>query len=836
MRIDVAELAITDPDMLVRLKARRNLLAFSRYIMPDMEIEPYMKAYYHALDLFAHGIIKKLIISMPPQHGKALLVDTPVLTTEGWKRHGDLKRGDYVFGDDGKPKMVLNNFGSYAWHTQRIHFADGISIIAAREHEWKVFVDYDDHKGRQEKILETQNIFSRKHRRSPFIKADAVVSMSDKDLPIDPYLLGLWLGDGMSDQGVIVSGSQDADMYRSIGEVRLVRDGYYRVLVKGLTRLLRENGLLKNKHIPTEYFTASDRQRWELLRGLMDTDGCCDRRGRCEFPQTTGQLGEDVYVLMRSLGLKPTKHYYDAKLNGNSVGVETRLIFTPDRDMTVFKLKRKQDRITNKVQADRDDKRKFFITNIEDADDAIVNCIEVEGGMYLAGKHLIPTHNSQGSSRFLPAFMLGIDPNIKIAIGSYSTTFAEDFNRDVQRIIDTQDYRDIFPRTTLSRSNVVTQAGNFLRNSTVFEIVNHRGYLRVVGRGGALTGKTVDVAILDDVYKDYAEANSPVIREAAWNWYTSVVKSRLHNKSQELIVFTRWHEDDLIGRLEQSGERIIEFQTWADVDNISEGAWLRINFEAIKESEPTEIDNRPHGAALWENRHGIRLLNEKKKLDPVLFQCLYQGNPSSAEGRLYQPFKTWANRDDWGSYIRSGCYVDVADEGNDYLAAICYDIVVSPNMAYNEKTRRQEPILFALVTDIILTDENTDVTTVTVPQMINAMGSQKVWIEANGGGAQFEKIVKKKIRAMTAPFTQKTNKEARIISTAPFVNQHIIMPVGWETRYPKAYKDITHFLRYFKANAHDDFADALTGVYEKEIAQGNVMFYGAENVGLMRGN
>lgn len=812
-------------DEIVKQAARCRLLSFSRYMMPDMDVQPYMRAYYHALDMFAHGKIKKLIVSVPPQHGKALLVDTPVLTTEGWKRHGDLKRGDYVFGDDGKPKMVLNNFGSYVWHTQRIHFADGMSIVAAREHEWKVFVDYDDHKGRQEKILETQHIFSRRHRRSPFIRADAVVSMPDKYLPIDPYLLGLWLGDGLSEQGVIVSGSQDADMYHSIGEVRLVRDRYYRILVKGLTRLLRENGLIKNKHIPTEYMTASERQRWELLRGLMDTDGCCDRKGRCEFTQKSGQLGEDVYVLMRSLGLKATRHYYDAKLNGNSVGVKIRLIFTPDRNMTVFKLKRKQDRITNKIQTDRDDKRKFFITSIEDADNALVNCIEVEGGMYLAGKHLIPTHNSQGSSRFLPAFLLGLDPDKKIAIGSYSTTFAEDFNRDVQRIIDTDEYREIFPATTLSKSNVVTQSGNYLRNSTVFEIVGHRGYLRVVGRGGALTGKTIDVSILDDVYKDYAEANSPVVREAAWKWYTTVVKTRLHNNSQELIVFTRWHDDDLIGRLEKSGEKIIEFKRWDDVSNIPTGAWLRINFEAIKESDPTEIDSRPQGVALWPNRHGIELLNEKKRLDPVQFQCLYQGNPSSAEGRLYQPFKTWANRDEWGRLVRSGCYVDVADEGDDYLAAICYDIVVSPNTTYNEKTRRQEPILFALVTDIILTDENTDVTTVSVPQSANMTGAQRIWVESNNGGAQFEKVIKKKTRAITKLFTQRNNKEARIVSNAPLINQHIIMPIGWETRYPKAYEDITRFLRNFRANAHDDMADALTGVYEKEIADGNTHPY-----------
>ena len=117
-----------------------------------------------------------------------------------------------------------------------------------------------------------------------------------------------------------------------------------------------------------------------------------------------------------------------------------------------------------------------------------------------------PQHGkSEGSSRRLPAFVLGLDPNKKIAIGSYSSSLAQDFNRDVQRIMDSELYHGIFPNTQLNRSNVVTIANNYLRNSNVIEIVGKRGLLRVVGRGGALTGKTVDMMILDDLYKDYAE-------------------------------------------------------------------------------------------------------------------------------------------------------------------------------------------------------------------------------------------------------------------------------------------------------------------------------------------
>ena len=443
-----------------------------------------------------------------------------------------------------------------------------------------------------------------------------------------------------------------------------------------------------------------------------------------------------------------------------------------------------------------------------------------------------PQHGkSELSSRMLPAFILGQRPDTKVAICSYAATIAKDFNRDVQRIIDTDAYRAIFPNTVLNGSNVVTVADNYLRNSDVFEIVGHQGSLRVVGRGGSLTSKTVDVMILDDLYKDASEATSPQVRATAWDWFTKVARTRLHNDSQQLIVFTRWHPQDIIGRIIES-EEVIYAKNWDDLENVPDGAWVLVNFEAIKTGQPTEIDQREQGQALWPERHSLERLLEQKKIDPVGFECMHQGNPGNAEGRLYQPFKTWVEKSEWGQYVRTGCYIDVADEGDDYLFAATYDIYKSDNQIWNEHTKRFEPLLFALITDMEFTNESTEVTTVTVPRMMNAAGVQKAWIESNNGGSQYEKTVKKKVRALTVPFYQGANKESRIITNAPFVNQHIIMPFGWEKRYPKFYEHITGFLRNFAANTHDDDADGLTGIYEKEIADGNTRPYNAANRGV----
>jgi hypothetical protein len=114
-----------------------------------------------------------------------------------------------------------------------------------------------------------------------------------------------------------------------------------------------------------------------------------------------------------------------------------------------------------------------------------------------------PQHGkSTGSTIQLPAFILGRNPNTKIAVGSYSSTFAKKFNRQIQRLIDKKDYHSIFPGTVLNESNVVTVSSNYLRNSEEFEIVDSLGSLKAVGRGGPLTGNAVDVMIMDDLYKD----------------------------------------------------------------------------------------------------------------------------------------------------------------------------------------------------------------------------------------------------------------------------------------------------------------------------------------------
>ena len=110
------------------------------------------------------------------------------------------------------------------------------------------------------------------------------------------------------------------------------------------------------------------------------------------------------------------------------------------------------------------------------------NCIQVEGGVYLVGETFVPTHNSEGSSRKLPSFLLGLNPSLKILIGSYAASLAEGFNKDVQRIMDTPEYKSLFPDTRIMGEEKKTRYQAFARNSKMTETIGEGGYIISVGR------------------------------------------------------------------------------------------------------------------------------------------------------------------------------------------------------------------------------------------------------------------------------------------------------------------------------------------------------------------
>ncbi len=408
-----------------------------------------------------------------------------------------------------------------------------------------------------------------------------------------------------------------------------------------------------------------------------------------------------------------------------------------------------------------------------------------------------PQHGkSLGSTTLLPAYILGLDPDKRVAIASYSASLAGKFNRRVQRIIESREYEEIFPETTIKKAG---RQSSYIRTAEEVEVIDHVGSLLAVGREGSLTGNRVDCFILDDLYKDAMEANSPTVRENCFEWYTSVVRTRTHNDSSELIVFTRWHEEDLIGVICER-ESCTPLLRWEQIEQENEG-WLYLNFEALKCSEPTDLDQREEGAALWESRQSADLLRQKRALDTQRFECMYQGHPSSREGLLYgSSFRCYTALPERIHHIAN--YTDTADTGDDYLCSISYAV-------------DEEGSIFVL--DIVYTREPMEISEPLVAEMLIETDTTIAYIESNNGGRGFARAVQRlNNRTKIEWFHQSANKEARILSNAATAQHLVRMPQGWESRWPDFYTHLTTYRRLYRANRWHDAADTLTGVVERE--------------------
>ncbi|CAM8170846.1 phage terminase large subunit [Morganella morganii] len=232
----------------------------------------------------------------------------------------------------------------------------------------------------------------------------------------------------------------------------------------------------------------------------------------------------------------------------------------------------------------------------------------------MAGKRPIlilgapPQHGkSDIVSRYLPAYFFGKHPDKRVGALSYSSDLAGDMNADVQRIMSSDEYRILFPESWLG--NKPTDGVAVKRNTEAFSIANHKGTYVCAGVGGPLTGKKVDLGIIDDPIKNAKEALSPTVKKSIWNWYASTFKTRLSRNSGEIIMATRWATDDLSGQV------------------IEKAPKTRIMaFPAINEK----------GEALVPELHPLdKLLETKAILGDYFWSAMYQQKPKPGDGQIF---------------------------------------------------------------------------------------------------------------------------------------------------------------------------------------------------------
>ncbi len=443
---------------------------------------PYQK---NIMDAFTDKGVHKVVVKSCSQIGKALDVDTPIPTTEGWKRIADLKKGDKVFDETGKQCNVLwrseimNNHDCF-----ELLFSDGATIVADADHKW--YVESDSKKSYVLTTRELLKSYKVSNRNTYAIPVAKPLEMETKELIISPYLLGYWLGDGNSFSAQLTLHDKDIEVIEYIkaeGHNVIIRDIKDKLHVKnvqvdplaigdicrrghdtrltGLTKYgrcaechrqislhnkwkgkkdilvdpvinrpqtmrskLEKLNLIGNKHIPNVYLLADINQRFELLRGIMDSDGSIGKNGRCEITLKSKKLIDGVSELLYGLGIKHTVKARIAVCGNSPTKAHSkvwRISFLVYNDVSVFKLKRKLERQKSREGCRTTETERRRIISIKPVASRPVCCIAVDSPkhLYLAGKAMIPTHNSDIMNNVIgrfahldPCTMMMIQPTL----------------------------------------------------------------------------------------------------------------------------------------------------------------------------------------------------------------------------------------------------------------------------------------------------------------------------------------------------------------------------------------------------------------------------------------
>lgn len=402
--------------------------AFLAAIWPDPEVRLWaMRVISVSLTGYSDALMP--VLWGETGRGKALDCETPIITTNGWSTMGDLIPGDEVFGPDGHPTLVVGAYDpQYNRKCYRVETSDGRSLIADAEHLWTVRTRTAGRRSYTTTLTTTEMLTAGIKRidkiggyRYYLPDQDAIIS-KPTELPIDPYLLGVWLGDGTSSNACLNLGDQDVDEIitnLSADGIDITNKQWRRtswavspsIGRRGdFVRALRKLGVLNNKHIPTLYLTAGTEQRLALLQGLLDTDGHCGRGGAVEFTSVKEKLADGVLYLARSLGWKVSKSEGNATINGRIIGKKYRIAFrAKTTDLPPFRLSRQLKSIPPPQKGMRHNA--VSIVAIKPVVSRPVRCIKVDrpDGLYLAGEGLIPTHNTS-----LVALIMSL-------LGSYAT-------------------------------------------------------------------------------------------------------------------------------------------------------------------------------------------------------------------------------------------------------------------------------------------------------------------------------------------------------------------------------------------------------------------------------
>lgn len=392
-----------------------------------------------------------------------------------------------------------------------------------------------------------------------------------------------------------------------------------------------------------------------------------------------------------------------------------------------------------------------------------------------------PRHGKSRTAGNFVEWVLGINPKLKIMLGSYnetlSTRFSKSVRNTIQEIKTTQDkavYSDVFPNSKIKYGDAAMNLWSLEGMDT--------SYLATSPTGTA-TGFGADIILIDDLIKSALEANNANVLEGHWEWFTNTMLSRLETGGKIIIIMTRWHSNDLAGKalaeLPKIGYKVKHISMKALQDNgrmLCEEVLSRIEYD-----------------------------RKTKAMGEDIAAANYQQEPIDIKGKLYSNLKEYESNN-IPNFKRISSYTDTADQGSDYLASYIYG-----------ETFDDE----AYILDTIYTKEGMEVTESLLAQKLYENEVNLAHIESNNGGRGYarsvERILKEKYKSNKTKiswFHQSKNKQARIISNATWVMDHVYFPKGWRNKWPELYKALTTYQKEGK-NANDDAPDAITGIGDK---------------------
>lgn len=769
-----------------------------------------------------------LMLSLPPGTGKGGTMDSKVLTPKGFIKMRDVKVGTEVVAGNGNRAIVTGVFPQGVRPIYKVSFDDGSSCEVSDNHIWHVQTRKDRRKNTYRDVEMTDmldNIYVENGKRKNY-SVDYVepIKLEKRNVRLHPYVMGALLGNGYFGTSIMLSTS-DHEMIEKVNAC--LPDGYvlkhkckYDHAIIGhegtgnkqyskVKRAIEHYGLADkhsyDKFIPEDYLCNSVENRWELLRGLLDTDGFVDRTG-IEYVSVSEQLARDVVELVHSLGgyasIMPKRNcgYHDK--DGNYVkcrdAYRVFIQFTSKHE-SPFYISRKKDKYNPKREV-----MKRFITSVEYIGDHECQCIYISDPchLYITDDYII-THNTT-IEKFFHSAVCGWFPEEYNLFYSHSGSITKMYYDGMLDIL-TNDveytWKTIFPECNISSTNATQEQININKYKPFPNVQTTSIGAKTAGRVRASK-----FLFVDDLIGRIAEALDRNVLDKIWASYTTDARQRkVMDKNErpckELILATRWSVNDPIGRL-------LRVESYKNNP--------RIRAIAVPCCDPKTGEsnfNYDIGGFTKEFFDDI-----KETMDEVSFKCLYDNEPIEREGILYV-----------STELKRYHSLPIAEP--DAIKAVCdtkttgIDYMAMPIL-------RQYGQDYYLVDAVCDNDTHFEIQEAKIAEKIIDNGVTKTQFENNAGGGRLAENVRRIIERqdfrteIVSQYTggRKTgnvvsNKQTRIIVHSDWVKKHVYFPDG---DMLKTNKELARFMDFLVTytimgdNKFDDVPDAMAQFAEME--------------------